>query len=80
LADIRIAPGLWDANVNPEGIIANWFYADGSTVAAGATIAELMVEKTTFDIAAPSAGILHIAVPKDGAVKPGTVIGTIDAA
>jgi len=80
LADIRIASDLWDASVIPEGIIANWFYDDGSTVAAGVTIAELMVEKTTFDIAAPSAGILHIAVPKDGVVKPGTVVGTIDAA
>lgn len=79
MADIRIAPDQWDANVNPEGIIANWFYADGSTVAAGATVAELIVEKTTFDIAAPSAGVLHIAVPKDGVVKPGMVVGTIDA-
>lgn len=80
MANIRIAPDLWDANVNPEGIIANWFYADGSTVAAGATVAELMVEKTTFDIAAPSAGILRIAVPRDGVVRPGMVVGTIDAA
>ncbi|GEO87591.1 MULTISPECIES: biotin/lipoyl-containing protein [Alphaproteobacteria] len=80
MVEIRISSDLWDANVNPEGIIANWFYPDGSAVAAGATITELMVEKTTFDITAPSAGILHIAVPKDGVVKPGMVVGTIDAA
>lgn len=70
--------GLWDTSKIPEGIVGNWFYRDGSRVEAGAKIAELMVEKTVFDIAAPVAGRLHILVPKDGVVKPGTLIGRID--
>jgi pyruvate/2-oxoglutarate dehydrogenase complex dihydrolipoamide acyltransferase (E2) component len=37
-----------------------------------------MVEKTTYEITAPAAGRLHILVPKDGVVQPGTVIGRVD--
>jgi pyruvate/2-oxoglutarate dehydrogenase complex dihydrolipoamide acyltransferase (E2) component len=80
MADIAIPKDLWDAGKTPEGIVANWFFAEGSAVSDGATVAEIMVEKSTFDIAAPNAGRLHITVPKDGVVKPGTVIGHIDGA
>jgi len=48
-------------------------------VSEGATVAELMVEKSSFDVAAPAAGTLRIAVPKDGTVRPGTVIGRIES-
>ncbi len=80
MAEVAIPEGLWDTTKTPEGIVANWFYTDGSKVAAGATIAEIMVEKATYEIAAPAAGELHIAVPKDGVIRPGTVIARIDAA
>ena len=78
MSEIVVPKDLWDTAKTPEGIVANWFYADGGKVPAGVTVAELMVEKSTFEIAAPSAGRLHIAVAKDGVVKPGTVIGRID--
>jgi pyruvate/2-oxoglutarate dehydrogenase complex dihydrolipoamide acyltransferase (E2) component len=78
MVDIVVPEGLWDPEKTPEGIVANWFYADGGNVPEGATVAELMVEKSTFDIAAPGAGRLHIIVAKDGVVRPGTVIGRID--
>ena len=71
---------LWDTGRTSEGIVGNWFYRDGSTVDAGAKVAELMVEKTVFDIEAPAAGQLRILVPKDGVVRPGTLIGRIDSA
>ena len=80
MADVAVPEGLWDTQKVPEGIVANWFFRDGGTVTAGTTIAELMVEKTTYEIAAPAAGRLHILVPKDGVVRPGTVIGQIDEA
>jgi pyruvate/2-oxoglutarate dehydrogenase complex dihydrolipoamide acyltransferase (E2) component len=78
VADVAVPDGLWDTQKIPEGIVANWFLRDGSAVKAGATIAELMVEKTTYEIAAPTAGRLHILIPKDGVVRPGTVIGRIE--
>lgn len=77
MADITVPTGLWDAEKTPEGVVANWFYSDGSEVRDGATVAEIIVEKSTFDIAAPAAGRLRIAVPKDGVIRPGTVIGSI---
>jgi pyruvate/2-oxoglutarate dehydrogenase complex dihydrolipoamide acyltransferase (E2) component len=78
VADIIVPEGLWDTEKVPEGIIANWFLRDGGSVQAGATVAELMVEKTTYEITAPVAGRVRIFVAKDGVVRPGTVIGRIE--
>lgn len=78
MADIKIPDDLWNADETPEGVVANWLYRDGSEVAAGDTVAEIMVEKATMEIASPAAGRLTITVPKDGVVRPGTVIGRID--
>jgi len=80
MTDIAVPKDLWDVDKTPEGIVANWFYTDGGNVPNGATVAEIMVEKSTFDITSPCAGRLHITVPKDGVVRPGTVIGHIDGA
>ncbi|ALG91545.1 MULTISPECIES: lipoyl domain-containing protein [Actibacterium] len=80
MADILIPAGLWDTDLNPEGIVANWFFGEGAAVAKGDVVAEIMVEKSTFDIEAPEAGVLHRVIPKDGVVRPGVAIGTVDAA
>lgn len=77
-ADIVVPSGLWDTTKTPEGIVANWFFRDGTDVSAGANVAELMVEKSTYEITAPAAGHLHILIAKDGVVRPGSVIGRID--
>lgn len=78
MTDVRIPEGLWDVSQIPEAIVANWFFKDGSTVSEGATIAEIMAEKTSFDITAPASGRLTITVPKDGVVTPGALIGRIE--
>ena len=78
MTDIVVPEGLWDTEKVPEGIIANWFLRDGGAVQAGATVAELMVEKTTYEITAPVAGRVRILVAKDGVVRPGSVIGQIE--
>jgi pyruvate/2-oxoglutarate dehydrogenase complex dihydrolipoamide acyltransferase (E2) component len=79
MVDVQVPADLWDTQKTPEGIVANWFVRDGSRVEANALVAELMVEKTTYEIAAPAAGTLRIAVPKDGIVRPGTVIARIES-
>lgn len=79
MSDIRVPDGLWDTDKNPEGIIANWFYADGATISKGSVVAELMVEKSTYEIEAPADGVLTRTIAKDGVVQPGSVIGTVDA-
>ena len=78
MTDIVVPEGLWDTEKVPEGIIANWFLRDGGSVQAGATVAELMVEKTTYEITAPVAGRVRIIVAKDGVVRPGSIIGQIE--
>ncbi|MHC0053556.1 lipoyl domain-containing protein [Actibacterium sp. D379-3] len=80
MTDILIPAGLWDVDVTPDGIVANWFFADGAQVAKGDVVAEIMVEKSTFDIEAPTDGILRRSIAKDGVVRPGVVIGIVDAA
>jgi Pyruvate/2-oxoglutarate dehydrogenase complex, dihydrolipoamide acyltransferase (E2) component, and related enzymes len=79
MTDIVVPEGLWDAQVTPEGIVSNWFFANGSTVQKGTVVAEIMVEKSTFDIEAPADGVLECRVPKDGVIRPGTVIGAVNA-
>jgi len=79
MADIVIPEGLWDAGVTPEGVVSNWFYADGATVSKGDVVAEIMVEKSTFDIEAPTDGVLRRTIAKDGVIRPGSVIGAVDA-
>lgn len=80
MTDIVVPADLWDTQKTPEGIVANWFARDGGTVEAGANIAELMVEKSTYEISAPAAGRLRILIAKDGVVRPGSVIGRIEPA
>lgn len=76
---VRVPADLWDPADTEEGVIANWFCEDGGVVEQGDTVAEVAVEKSTYDITAPATGRITIAVPKDGVVQPGTVIGRIDA-
>jgi len=78
VAEIRVPDDLWDTAVTPEGVVANWFFADGGQVPKGATVAEITVEKSSFDIESPEGGRLKIVVPKDGVVLPGMVIGKIE--
>ena len=35
MTDIVVPKGLWDTKKTPEGIVANWFYADGGDVPEG---------------------------------------------
>lgn len=60
------------------GVVATWFSRDGETVAAGQVIAELQVEKVSYDVEAPQAGVLHTLVAEEAEVKQGQAIATID--
>lgn len=75
--EIRIPADLWDVNKIPEGVVNRWMVEDGGQVDQGTVVAVVTAEKTEFDIAAPSGGVLKIRVPADGVVTPGAVIGTV---
>jgi pyruvate/2-oxoglutarate dehydrogenase complex dihydrolipoamide acyltransferase (E2) component len=75
MTDITVPAGLW--NDGDEAAISAWLYADGDAVAEGAVIAEIMVEKSSFELTAPASGTLHIDVPAETAVAAGEVVGRI---
>lgn len=75
MTDVIIPTGLW--NDGDEAAISAWLYSDGDNVAEGAVIAEIMVEKSSFELVAPAAGSLTILVPAEEAVRPGQVAARI---
>ncbi len=75
MIDIVIANNLWDEG---EAAISAWLYADGDRVAAGAIVAELMVEKSTLEIIAPATGILRILVAAEEPVAKGQIVARIE--
>ena len=76
MTEIVVPHDLWDDG--REAAISVWLYADGDPVEAGAVIAEIMVEKTSYELAAPATGTLAILVAADEAVAKGQVIGRVD--
>ncbi len=77
MTEVRIPKDMWDTTKTPEAVIVNWYYRDRATVRAGVPLAEIMVEKTQFEIVSPAAGVLRILAPPDTVVRPGTVIAQI---
>lgn len=75
MTDIAIAGNLWDEG---EAAISAWLYRDGDRVATGAIIAELMVEKSTFELTAPATGTLRILVAAEEPVAKGQIVARIE--
>jgi pyruvate/2-oxoglutarate dehydrogenase complex dihydrolipoamide acyltransferase (E2) component len=76
MTDITVPQDLWDSE--DEGVILTWIYQTGATVAQGALLAELMVEKAQLELVSPASGKLTILAPPDTIVRKGTVVGRID--
>jgi len=75
MTDVVIPSGLWSAD--DEAAISAWLYADGDAVAEGAIIAEIMVEKSSFELIAPVSGILRIEVAAETPVRAGALAARI---
>lgn len=76
MTDVAVPTDLW--NDDAEAAISAWLYQDGESVQAGAIIAEIMVEKTTFELHAPAAGVLRIVVPAEASVLKGQLVGRVE--
>lgn len=76
MVDVLVPTGLW--NEGDEAAISAWLYADGDAVAEGAVIAEIMVEKSSYELLAPASGTLYIAVAAEITVVAGNVVARID--
>ena len=62
-----------------EVTIANWLKKDGDTVKLDEVIAELESDKATFELTAPSAGVLKIIKQQGETVPIGELICEVDA-
>ena len=71
-------PPLDEAKPEAEGVLATWFVADGESVAAGQLIGEVQVDKVDAEVTAPVAGVIHLLVAEDDAVRQGAPIARIE--
>lgn len=74
--DIKVPLDMWEED-DKSGSIVHWLYGHGARVNEGDVIAEILVEKVTFELEAPATGVLHISTPAEVALSMGDIIGTI---
>lgn len=67
---------LWDGD--SKAVIACWLFDDGARVDEGALVAEVMMEKTQYEIRAPAPGVLRIKARMQAIVEKGAVIGVLE--
>jgi pyruvate/2-oxoglutarate dehydrogenase complex dihydrolipoamide acyltransferase (E2) component len=72
---VVIPPDLWEGEA--EGAVTAWLFADGDAVREGDLIAEVMVEKTSYDVNAPASGTLQIRIPAEKPFKRGAIVAAI---
>jgi len=73
-----VFPSLSKETPDAEGVLATWFVSEGATVAPDQLLAEVQVDKVSADVVAPEAGVVHLLVDEDSAVRQGTPIARID--
>lgn len=73
--DIIVPHDLWEEDI--EGTLLAWLYADGTEVAEGEPIVEIMTEKVQHEICAPVSGKLEHMVAEEMQVQRGVQIGRI---
>jgi pyruvate/2-oxoglutarate dehydrogenase complex dihydrolipoamide acyltransferase (E2) component len=72
-----IPQDLWEEG-DLTGSISVWLYEDGARVQAGDILAEVMVEKATYELVAPLSGTLRIGIQPEVVITRGSVVGSID--
>ena len=77
MADV-LFPRLSEQEPTAEGVLATWFVSDGDQVAGGQLLGEVMVEKVSGEVIAPTSGRVRLLVSEDQAVRQGEVIAQVD--
>jgi pyruvate/2-oxoglutarate dehydrogenase complex dihydrolipoamide acyltransferase (E2) component len=70
-------PPLSKEEPDSQGVLATWFVRDGDRVEADQLLAEVQVDKVAADVPAPVAGVVHLLVQEEEAVRQGTAIARI---
>jgi len=73
-----VFPSLSQETPEAEGVLATWFVSEGARVTPDQLLAEVQVDKVSADVVAPAAGVVHLLVDEDSAVRQGTPIARID--
>ena len=60
-----------------EGVVEEWYIADGDSVAEGELLYRLETEKVNLDVDAEAAGTVRHLVDEGITMKPGDVVGYI---
>ncbi len=70
---------VWEGvDAGVEALVESWQVAPGDGVAAGQTVATVVLVKATLDVAAPAAGrIESILVPAGATFPRGAVLATV---
>ena len=71
-------PRLSEQEPTAEGVLATWFVSDGDQVAGGQLLGEVMVEKVSGEVLAPTSGRVRLLVSEDQAVRQGEVIAEVN--
>jgi pyruvate/2-oxoglutarate dehydrogenase complex dihydrolipoamide acyltransferase (E2) component len=77
VADV-LFPRLSEQEPTAEGVLATWFVSDGDQVAGGQLLGEVMVEKVSGEVVAPTSGRVRLLVSEDQTVRQGEVIAQVD--
>ena len=70
-------PQLSQEEPDAEGVLATWFVTEGDQVASGQLLGEVMVDKVSAEVLAPTSGRVHLLVSEDQAVRQGQVIALV---
>ncbi|QWZ08766.1 lipoyl domain-containing protein [Nocardioides panacis] len=70
-------PPLSKEEPDGQGVLATWFVRDGERVEEDQLLAEVQVDKVAADVPAPVAGVVHLLVEEEQAVRQGTAIARI---
>ena len=77
MADV-LFPRLSEKEPTAEGVLATWFVGDGDQVASGQLLGEVMVEKVSGEVVAPTSGRVRLLVGEDQTARQGDVIARVD--
>jgi pyruvate/2-oxoglutarate dehydrogenase complex dihydrolipoamide acyltransferase (E2) component len=77
VADV-VFPRLSEQDPTAEGVLATWFVSDGDQVANGQLLGEVMVDKVSGEVLAPSAGHVRLLVTEEQTARQGDIIARVD--
>ena len=77
MADV-LFPRLSEQEPTAEGVLATWFVGDGDQVASGQLLGEVMVDKVSGEVVAPTSGRVRLLVGEDQTAHQGDVIAEVD--